>query len=130
MFGNLADVKPNTAFCNHTQTFEEAMGRLQVQKDRLQQKKKKVLISIGATDLKNGRPFFEMKREFTKLFMFCQQSGLKPLITTILCFDTPEIKAKADMFNDFLLESFENVVDMRQVIRHGLVEVMTSLNNK
>lgn len=101
---------------------------LETKAECLQKRKKKVLISIGATDLKNNQPLFEMKRDFTNLFLLCDQRGLKPLITTVLCFDTPELKRRADIFNKFLLESFENVIDMRLVGMVGFSEIMSTLN--
>lgn len=127
---NLADVNTKMPLCEHTLSCAEALSRLDMVSERLKQKKKKVLISIGATDLRNGKPLYEMKRDFTRLFMYCHQNKLKPLITTIMCFDTPELKTKADIFNDFLLDSFENVIDLRQVQRIGFAEVTMSLNEK
>lgn len=109
---------------------KDALRMLGMQSSRLKEKKKKVVLSIGATDLKDGQSLQEMKRDFTKLFLFCEEQGLKPLVTTILCYDTPQIKEKADIFNGFLLKSFENVVDMRKVMQYGLAEAMTSLNKK
>lgn len=100
------------------------------QKQSLQEKKRKVLISIGATDLRSEKPLYELKRDFTKLFLLCNELKLKPLITTVLCFDSPVIKEKSDIFNEFLLQSFRNVIDMREVVRLGMAEVMTNLNNK
>lgn len=116
--------------CNHTLTIADATKMIEIQQKTLQAKKRKVLIAIGVTDLRNGRSLCDMKRDFTALFMRCDHYGLKPLITTILCFDSHELKLKADLFNNFLLESFENVVDMRNVLRSGLADVMTALNKK
>lgn len=101
---------------------------LELKKDSILRRKKKVLISMGATDLRSGRALFEMKRDFTRLFLLCDNYGLKPLITTILCIDTPELKRKSDIFNKFLMENFENVIDMHKVGLYGLSEVMSSLN--
>lgn len=117
-------------FYKHTQTIAEATKVLDSLKEKLQSRKKKVIISIGTTDLRNDKLFSQMKMEFSKLFLLCQDLNLKPLITTIHCFDTPELKAKADMFNEFLLDNFKNVVDMRDVIRYGLGNVITSLYKK
>ncbi|XP_055299920.1 uncharacterized protein DDB_G0287625-like [Sitodiplosis mosellana] len=125
-----SDVKFNLSMCNHTLTFADALRMVEVQQQTLQKKKRKVMIAIGVTDLRNGRTLYEMKRDFTALFLRCDQFGLKPLITTILCFDTLELKAKADYFNRFLMECFENVIDMRCVLRSGLADVMTALNEK
>lgn len=111
-------------------TFAKAYELVEIRKPILQQKKRKVLISLGATDIKIGTPLQDMRRDFTKLFLRCEELGLKPLITTVLCFDTPVIKAKADIFNEFLIESFENVIDMREVLRSGMSGVMTTLNKK
>ena len=116
--------------CNHTLTIADAMKMVEVQHHTLQNKKRKVMIAIGATDLRNSRSLPDMKRDFTALFLVCDKYGLKPLITTILCFDSPELKAKADLFNKFLTDCFENVIDMRAVLRCGLADVMTSLNKK
>lgn len=102
---------------------------LKIQGDRLRERRKKVLISIGATDLRINRPFGDMKRDFTHLFLECDRLGLKPLITTILCFDSPDLKLRADMFNKFLMENFENVVDMQQVGRYGLPNTMLKTHN-
>lgn len=101
-----------------------------LQKAILQQKRRKVLISIGASDIRNGAALFDMKRDFSNLFMRCEELGLKPLITSVICFDSPELKAKADIFNEFLIDCFENVIDMRQVIRSGMSDIMTSLNKR
>lgn len=123
------DSKPRMPYCEHNLTIFEATNRIrQTGKDRLQQRKKKVLISIGVTDIKQNRSLSDMKREFTHLFLLCDEYGLKPLITTILCFESPQLKQRADIFNRFLIESFENVVDMRSVLTVGLPEVMSSLN--
>lgn len=116
--------------CNHTQTIADAMKKVEAQHHTLQNKKRKVMIAIGATDLRNNRSLVDMKRDFTALFLLCDKYGLKPLITTILCFDSPQLKAKADLFNEFLTNCFENVIDMRAVLRCGLADVMTSLNKK
>lgn len=126
----LAEVKLNLSMCNHTLTIADAIKNIEVQHHTLQNKKRKVMIAIGATDLRNNRKLYDIKREFTALFLLCDKYGLKPLITTILCIDSPELKAKADIFNKFLTDSFENVIDMRAVLRCGLADVMTSLNKK
>lgn len=117
-------------FCNHNQTIAEATKMIESEKEKLQSRKKKVLLSIGTTDLKNNQRLTQMKLEYTKLFLLCHGMNLKPLITTIHCFDTPELKAKADIFNDFLRDSFQNVVDMQEVMRFGLGEVMATMNKK
>lgn len=114
------------AFCDHSKTFNEAIEMLNANKDRLQERKKKVLISLGATDIRRQSSFGQMKQDFTSLFLRCDQFGLKPLITTVLCFDSPELKTRADCFNRFLMENFENVIDMREVTRCGLTEVLTT----
>lgn len=118
------DLKVEMPFCSHNKTIADALHMLNLQKDRLQARRKKVLISIGASDLRNNRSFGEMKRDFTHLFLECDHLGLKPLVTTVLCFDSPELKLRADMFNKFLLENFENVVDMQLVGRYGLANAM------
>lgn len=110
--------------CSHNKTMAEALDMVKVQKDRLKQRGKKVLISIGATDLRLDRSFGDMKREFTELFMECESYGLKPLITSIYCIDTPELKVRADMFNGFLTKNFQNVVDMRRVGQYGLAKAI------
>ncbi|XP_055314968.1 uncharacterized protein LOC129575399 [Sitodiplosis mosellana] len=125
-----SDVKFNLSMCNHTLTIGDALKMIDVQHQTLQKKKRKVMIAIGVTDLRNGRTLCEMKRDFTALFLRCDHYGLKPLITTILCFDLPELKTKADLFNSFLVDCFENVVDMRMVLRSGLADVTTALNKK
>lgn len=125
-----AGVKFNPDMCNHTLTIVDALKGVESQHKTLQSKKRKVMIAIGVTDLRNGRSFGEMKRDFTALFLRCDQYGLKPLITTIICYDSPQLKNRADLFNGFLLESFENVVDMRVVQQNGLADVMTALNKK
>lgn len=117
-------------FCSHNKTIVEASQMVEIKKDRLQERKIKVLISIGATDLRNNRSFGDLKRDFTHLFLRCDALGLKPLITTILCIDSPELKLRADMFNKFLMENFENVVDMQQVGRFGLANVMLKTHNR
>lgn len=99
-------------------------------RDRLQERKTKVLISIGATDLRNNRSFGELKRDFTNLFLTCEALRLKPLITTVLCIDSPELKLRADMLNKFLMENFTNVVDMQQVGRYGLANTMLMTHNR
>lgn len=116
--------------CNHTLTLADAIKMVEVQQKTLQMKKRKVLIAIGATDLRNGRSFRDIKRDFTTLFMRCDELELKPLITTIICFDSPELKTKADIYNKFLIECFENVVVMGDVMKIGLADVMTSMNKK
>lgn len=103
---------------------------LEVQKDRLRHFKKKVLISIGATDLRNDCSFGDLKRDFTHLFLKCEEYGLKPLITTIQCIDTPELKLRADMFNKFLMENFIGVIDLHQVGHYGLANVMLMNQNR
>lgn len=111
-------------FCSHKNTIQEALHMLEIQKDRLRQRKKKVLISIGATDLRNNCSFGKMKHDFTHLFLKCDEYGLKPLITTVLCIDSPELKLRADMFNTFLKECFDNVIDVQEVGRCGLANVV------
>lgn len=117
-------------FCSHNKTFIDAINMLEIQKERLQQRRKKVLISLGASDLRINRSFGDMKRDFTHLFLKCDEYGLKPLVTTILCIDTPELKLRADMFNRFLMENFQNVVDMGQVGRHGLADTILLSQNR
>lgn len=117
-------------FCNHNKTIAEALYMLDIQKDRLQQRRKKVLISIGATDLRMAHSFGDMKRDFTHLFLQCDALGLKPLVTTVYCIDSPELKERADLFNKFLMENFENVVDMKQVGRIGLANAMLMTHNR
>lgn len=117
-----------TMLCNHEQTIAEAFMMLHEKKEWLQKKKKKVLISIGASDLRTNKGLGEMKRDFVNLFLLCDKYDLKPLITTVLCFDSPMLKRKADMFNQFLVESFENVIDLHLVGLYGLTEVMSTLN--
>lgn len=124
------ELKTEMPFCSHNKTIAEAIDMVEIQKDRLQQRKIKVLISIGATDLRNNRSFGDLKRDFTTLFLRCDELGLKPLVTTILCIDSPEHKQRADMFNKFLMENFENVVDMQQVGRYGLANVMLMTHNR
>lgn len=124
------ELKSEMPLCNHTKTIAEAFQMLELQKDRLRERKKKVLISIGATDLRNNQSFGDMKYDFTNLFLKCYEYGLKPLITTILCIDSPQLKLRADMFNAFLMENFDNVVDMQQVSRHGLANVMLMTSNR
>lgn len=108
----------------------DALNMLNLKKENLKQGRKKVLISIGASDLRNNRSFGEMKRDFTHLFLECDGLGLKPLITTVLCIDSPDLKLRADMFNQFLKENFENVVDMQQVGRYGLANAMLLTHNR
>lgn len=117
-------------FCSHNKTIADALNMLNMRIDNLRQGRKKVLISIGASDLRNGRLFGDMKRDFTHLFLECDRHGLKPLITTVLCIDSPELKLRADLFNRFLVENFENVVDMHQVGRHGLANAMLLTHNR
>lgn len=116
--------------CNHTLTIADALKMVETQHKTLQEKKRKVMIAIGATDIRNGRTLCEIKRDFTSLFLRCDGYGLKPLITTILCFDSPELREKAEYFNNFLIECFENVIIMRDVLKTGLADVMTSMNKK
>lgn len=111
-------------FCSHNKTIAEARHMLNNLKDRLQQRRTKVLISIGATDLRNNRSFGDMKHDFTHLFLECDRLKLKPLITTIHCIDSPDHKLRADLFNKFLMENFDNVVDMHQVGQYGLINAM------
>lgn len=117
-------------FCNHTKTIAEALQMLELRKERMQEHKQKVLISIGATDLRNNQSFGDMKRDFTRLFFKCEEYGLKPLITTIQCIDSPQHKVRADMFNAFLMANFENVVDLREVARFGLANVILKTHNR
>lgn len=127
---HLGEAKSNLALCNHTLSISEAYTKIETQKKMLQAKKRKVLISIGVTDLRFGKTLPEMRREFTELFLRCEEYGLKPLITTLLCYDSPELKGMADSFNAFLMDSFENVIDMRDVLKSGLAEVMTVMNEE
>lgn len=124
------ELKTEMPFCSHNKTIADALYMLNIKRDSLQQGRKKVLISIGASDLRNDRPFGDMKRDFTHLFLECDRLGLKPLITTVLCIDSPDLKLRADMFNNFLMENFENVVDMQQVGRYGLANAMLITHNR
>lgn len=126
----LDETKHIMPYCNHTLTFAEVYHSLEKTQERLKQRKKKVLISLGATDLRKNRRLFEMKRDFTKLFLLCNDLGLKPLVTTVSCFDTPELKRRSDIFNQFLMQNFENVIDMDLVGMNGLCDLMSTLNNK
>lgn len=118
------------AFCDHNKTIGQALHMLEIQKFQLQERKKKVLISIGVTDLRNNRSFGDLKRDFTTLFLRCDEYGLRPLITTILCIDSPQLKLRADMFNRFLKDNFENVVDIQQVGQFGLANIMLKTHNQ
>lgn len=130
IFVSAEDIRSSMATCRHNLSIDDAIKMIEIQKDRLRQRNKKVLISIGATDLRGAKRLFDMKRDFTRLFLKCEEFGLRPLITTILCFDTPLIKKKADIFNKFLLQNFVNVVDMREVGRYGLAEALSTVNIK
>lgn len=110
-------------------TITEALQKVEKMKTILQVKKRKVLISIGATDLKTDKPLHELTRDFTKLFLLCDELKLKPLITTVLCFDNPIIKEKADIFNKFLLKCFQNVIDLRKAAQEGFSQVINNLKN-
>lgn len=125
-----ADPNVKLSMCNHTLTFVDALKMVEAQHNLLQAKKRQVMLAIGVTDLRNGRSLCDMKRDFTALFLCCTKYNFKPLITTIVCFDSPELKAKADLFNKFLMDCFENVIDMRDALRCGLADVMTALNEK
>ncbi|XP_031628559.1 serine/arginine-rich splicing factor 4-like isoform X2 [Contarinia nasturtii] len=124
------DAKSHLALCNHNLLISDAKKLVHQQREILKEKKRKVIISLGASDLRSNRKFSEMRRDITGLFLMCHEYKLKPLITTILCFDNIELKRKADLFNQFLFECFENVVDMRDVMKSGLSEVMTAMNKK
>lgn len=80
---------------------------------------KKVIISIGASDLRNGIKLFDMRKQFVTLFTTCLRNGYKPLITTIASFDSPELNRKADIFNSFLMQNFSNVFDVFTAVRSG-----------
>lgn len=91
------------------------------------EKIKNVIISIGATDLIEGTSLPDMKRLFTELFRLCERNGLRPIVTTILCFDSKEVDEKAKIFNQFILENFENVIDLWDAFTHGFENTFVNM---
>lgn len=130
VFLTAANAQSILPFCNDTLTIAQAIHRVTKEKTTLQSKKRKLIISIGTTDLRENHSLCDMRRDFTALFLLCDEFNLKPLITTIICFDTPYLKKKADIFNQFLLECFDNVIDLSEVMKTGLSGVMTAMNKK
>lgn len=112
---NEGDLRMEMPICNHTMMITDALHMLEIQKVRLQECKKKVLISIGATDLRNNNSFISMTQNIMDLFSKCDEYGMEPLITTVLCIDTPQLSSRADTFNKFLMENFHNVLDIQDV---------------
>lgn len=86
-----------------------------------------MIISIGLTDLKNGTSLPEMKRLFTLLFLTMENYRLRPLVTTIMCFGSYELIEKAKIFNKFLHENFENVIDLWDVFTYGLENTLVNM---
>lgn len=90
-------------------------------------KKKFVILSIGTCDLRKGTPLFKMRQQFLTLYTLCQRYGLKPLVATIHCMDSPELDVKAKLFNDFLKQNFENVIDLFKAFEGGLAQSLANL---
>lgn len=100
-------------------TMAEAIRNIEQIASRQTKRTKKLLISIGVTDIRNGMSLCEMRKEFTTLFLACEHLGYKPLITTVCCYDSPCLNEKAEIFNDFLKDNFDRVFDVANAVRHG-----------
>lgn len=75
-----------------------------------------VILNIGSVDLLHGRDFIEMTEDFIHLYAQFEKRGIKPVITTVaplanMCF-SKEIQQRLQQFNLFLINNFENVLDI------------------
>lgn len=96
-------------------------------------KKKCVIISIGTSDLKKGTTLSDMRKQYVTLYRLCQNNGLKPLVATISCMESYELIEKAKVFNEFLKQNFENVIDLFKTVNGfngGLASTLASLRKR
>lgn len=77
---------------------------------------KKVIINVGSVDLLHGADIIDMKFDFKRLHTVCRAQGFEAVITTLAPLANvghmPEIRHKWNLFNKFLLNNFEDVVDI------------------
>lgn len=93
-------------------------------------KKKCVILSIGTSDLRKGTSLIDMRKLFLTLYRLCQNNGLKPLVATISCMETQELIEKSKVFNEFLKQNFDNVIDLFKAVNGtngGLAHTLASL---
>lgn len=100
-------------------------------KNDAEPKERKCLINLGATDIANGIEFDELIQQFIELIETCDEFKIKPYITTILPLSgkstSNEFAWKIRQFNHFLIETFENVIDLWQSLSRGLSQNMAGL---
>lgn len=77
---------------------------------------KKAIINIGSVDLLHGADIIDMKFEFDRLHALCRAQGIETVITTLAPLANvghmPEIRHKWNIFNKYLLSTYEGVVDI------------------
>lgn len=121
-----ADCSISPIYCKREQLIASALHLLSFEK--LQSGKiRNVIISIGATDLVKGTSLPEMKRLFTILFRLCEKHHLRPIVTTIVCMTSKVVDEKARIFNQFILENFDNVIDLWDVFIHGIENTLVNM---
>lgn len=126
-----ASIAPNAALFAPQLTIAQAtiaIERLSMfKKNDGTKKKRKLIISIGATDLRTKTPLIMMRKQFVTLFLTCERNGYDPLITTIACYDSPQLHQKANIFNEFLKTQFEKVIDLEMGLHSGLNLLMGNM---
>lgn len=77
---------------------------------------KKVIINIGSVDLLHGADIIDMKFDFNRLYTLCRTQGLETVITTLAPLANighlPEVRHKWNVFNKYLLNNYEDAVDI------------------
>lgn len=76
----------------------------------------RVILNIGSVDLLHGRDFIEMTEDFLHLYAEFEKRRIHPVITTVaplanMCY-SKEIQKRLQQFNLFLINNFENVLDI------------------
>lgn len=120
----------NFSFCSISQTIREAILHLEEAPEG-RFNGKAAIINIGATDIFNGISFEELIKNYIELFDLCEVVGVDPIVTTILPIakanESNEMMWKVHMFNQFLKENFENVIDMWSCMMCGFSRSLAAL---